>query len=234
MSYAPRLRWYVEGDTEFWGLSDFFKAIGATDIEILNLRGHIVQKNQIAFRESLRSDIRMGIFSFVSLDADVSRNLQALRAAAQQNQICGGFFVSKPDFEFANFDLSELQEIVWNIALQRGADETKKPLFLAATSATDSGRKFEQKVKQASSDIPELWNVAKGEEWGKRLMQYALSHPDRPNGKERTCVKAIRQAFTSRSASYNYTRLHYRVDPETGASVKRDTPMTSQERLKEI
>src|SRR5260370_24029571 len=173
----------------------------------------------------------MGIFSFVCLDADVTKNLQALRTAAQRNQICGGFFVSKPDFEFASFDLSELQEIVWNIALQRGADVTKNSIFLAATSSTNNGRQFFQKVEQAVSDIPELWNIAKGEEWGKQLVQYALSHPNRPNGKERTCVKTIRQAFTSRSASYNYTRLHYRVDPETGESVKRDTPMTSQERL---
>ncbi|HYT42070.1 MAG TPA: hypothetical protein VEP90_06975, partial [Methylomirabilota bacterium] len=234
LSYAPRLRWYVEGDTEFCGLIDFFKAIGATDIEILNLRGHIVQKNKIAFRESLRSDLRMGIFSFVSLDKDVDTNFKTLRAAVQQNQICGSFFISDPDFEFANFDLSELQEIVWDIALERGADTTKKSIFLAATSATDSGRKFEQKVKQASSDIPELWNIAKGEEWGKRLMQYALSHPDRLNGVVRLCIKAIRLAMNSRSASYNYTRIHFRVDPETGESIKSDTPMTSQERLKEI
>jgi hypothetical protein len=234
LSYAPRLRWYVEGDTEFCGLSDFFKAIGATDIEILNLRGHIVQKNKMAFRESLRSDLRMGIFSFVSLDKDVDTNFKTLRAAIQQNQICGSFFISDPDFEFANFDLSELQEIVWDIALERGADTTKKSIFLAATSATDSGRKFEQKVKQASSDIPELWNIAKGEEWGKRLMQYALSHPDRLNGEGRLCVSAINQALRSRTSSYNYTRLHYRVDPHTGQLVERDTPMTSQERLKEI
>lgn len=234
LSYGPRLRWYVEGDTEFWGLNDFFRTIGATDIEILNLRGQVVQRNSIAFRENLRSDIRMGIFSLVSLDADVSRNLRALRAAVQQNQICGSFFISEPDFEFANFDLSELQEIVWNIALERGADETKKPLLLAATSSTDNGRKFEEKVRQVSIDIPELWNVAKGEEWGKRLMEYALLHPNMLNGEVRLCIKAIRLAINARSASYNYTRIHYRVDPETGESIKRDTPMTTQERLSEI
>ena len=234
LSYGPRLRWYVEGETEFSGLDNFFRTVGATDIEILNLRGQVVQKNSIAFRESLRSDIRMGIFSFVSLDADVSRNLQALRAAAQQNQICGGFFVSKPDFEFANFDLSELQEIVWNIALERGADAIKRSIFLAATATSNTGRMFFKKVEQTVSDIPELWNIAKGEEWGKQLMQYALAHPNKPNREERTCVKAIRQAFTARSANYNYTRVHYRVDPETGVNVKRDIPMTSQERLNEI
>ena len=228
------MRWYVEGDTEFYGLNDFFRTIGATDIEILNLRGQVVQKNSISFRESLRSDIRMGIFSLVSLDADVTKNLQALRAAVQKNEICGSFFISKPDYEFANFDLSELQEIVWSIALERGADETKKPLFLAATTGTDCGRKFEQKIKQASSDIPALWNIAKGEEWGKRLTEYALSHPDRLNGETRLCIKAIRLAMNVRSASYNYIRIHNRVDPETGESIKRETPMTSQERLNEI
>ena len=234
LCYGPRLRWYVEGDTEFWGLNDFFKTIGATDVEILNLRGQVVQKNSMAFRESLRSDIRMGIFSLVSLDADVSKNLQVLRAAAQQNQICGSFIVSKPDFEFANFDPSELQEIIWNIALERGADVAKKSFFLSATSGVIKGKTFFQGVEKAASDIPELWNIAKGEEWGKRLVQYALSHPNRLNGEVRLCIKAIRLAFYSRSASYNYTRIHYRVDPETGESIKRDTPMTIQERLSEI
>jgi hypothetical protein len=234
LNYGPSLRWYVEGDTEFSGLSDFFRSIGATDMEILNLKGQVVQKNSIAFRESLRSDIRMGIFSFVSLDADVSRNLQVLRAAAQKNQICGSFFVSSPDFEIANFDLSELQEIVWKIALERGAEETKKSLFLSVTSSLNSGREFEQKIKQASSEIPGLWNISKGEVWGKQLMQYALSHPERPNGETRHIIKSIRLAFNTRTANYNYTRIHFRVDPETGESVKRDTPMTNKERSKEI
>lgn len=234
LSYGSRLRWYVEGETEFWGLSDFFKTIGATDIEILNLRGQIVQKNSMAFRESLRSDIRMSIFSFVSLDADINRNLQALRQAVKSNQICGCYFVSSPDFEFENFDLSELQEIVWNIAIERGADVTRKAFFLTATSGTKKGKTFFQGVERATSDIPELWNVAKGEEWGKRLLQYALSHPDKVNGDARLCIKAIRLAFNTRAASYNYTRLHFRVDPKTGESVKRDTPMTTQERLSEI
>ena len=31
LSYGPRLRWYVEGDTEFSGLNDFFRTIGAIE-----------------------------------------------------------------------------------------------------------------------------------------------------------------------------------------------------------
>lgn len=69
--------------------------------------------------------------------------------------------------------------------------------------------------------------LSKGEEWGKRLVQYALSHPNRLNGEVRHIIKAIRLVFNTRTANYNYTRIHYRVDPETGESVKRDTPMTS-------
>jgi hypothetical protein len=234
LGYGPRLRWYVEGQTEFWGLNDLFRDLGATDIEILNLRGQIVQKNEIAFRESLRSDIRMGIFSFVSLDKDVSRNFRTLRAAVQQDQICGSFFVSDPDFEFGNFDRSELQTIIWNMALEQGADSTKKSILFDATSTADKGETFIQAVKKVGSDIPELWNVSKGEVWGKRLIQYALQHPKKLNGETRLCVKAIQQAIHSRGASYNYTRLHYQVDLQTGQTIRRDTPMTTQERLNEI
>jgi hypothetical protein len=234
LSYGPRLRWYVEGDTEFGGLSDFFKDFGATDIEILNLKGQIVQKNQIAFRESLRSDLRMGIFSFVSLDKDVSQNTRVVRAAAQQDQICGGFFVSNPDFEFENFDLSELQEIVWSIALELGADTTKKNILLEITQAAVKSSILEEGIKKASSNIPELWNIVKGKKWGVRLIQYALEHPYKLNGKERLCVKTIREALASRTTSYNYTRRYYHVDPQTGQNVKREVPMTNEERLKEI
>lgn len=234
LGYGPRLRWYVEGQTEFYGLCDLFRDIGATDIEILNLRGQIVQKNEIAFRESLRSDIRMGIFSFVSLDKDVSQNYRALRAAVQRDQMCGHFFVSDPDFEFANFDRSELEDIIWSIAREKGVDDAKKPLFLAAISTANSGRTFIKEVERTASEIPELWNISKGEEWGKRLMQYALQHPKNLNGETRLCVVAIQQAIRTRGASYNYTRLHFRVDPQTGQTIKRETPMTIQERLNEI
>ena len=144
----------------------------------------------------MRSDIRIGIFSFVSLDKDVETNFNALRAAVQQNQICGSFFISTPDlFEFENFDLSELQEIVWAIALEGGADVTKKSILLNLTSTATKGKQLMQGVTQAGSEIPELWNFSKGEDWGKRLLQYALSHPNKLNGEERLCVGAINQAF---------------------------------------
>ncbi len=233
LCYGPRLRWYVEGQTEFGGLEYFFNMIGATDIEILNLRGHVVQKNGIAFRESLRSDIRMGIFSFVSLDNDVSVNVQAVRAAAQHDQMCGGFFLSAPDFEFANFELHEQQEIVWGIALERGADAAQQSVLLAATATATNGKTFLTEVERTATTIPQLWGVSKGKEWGERLVRYTMQHPDKQN-QVRPIVSTIRQALTSRTANYNYTRVHWRVDPQTGRVIERIPPMTPEDRQKEM
>jgi hypothetical protein len=235
LCYGPRVRWYVEGQTEYGGLEYFFKKIGATDIEILNLQGRIVQKKCIAFRESLRSDLRMGIFSLVSLDKDLDINERAVRAAAQKDEICGGFFISEPDFEFGNFDLHELQEIIWSIALQHGAEATKRSILVAATAKASSGKTFVAAVERlGTSDIPELWDVSKGKEWGQQLIHYAMQHPRKQNQEERGIVRTITLALRSRFFNYNYSRVHQRVNPETGRMIPRTSPMTPEERQREI
>ena len=160
-------------------------------------------------------------------------NVQAVRAAAQQDQMCGEFFLSTPDFEFANFDLHELQEIVWNIALEQGAEAEKRFVLLDATATASNGKTFVTGVERAAATIPQLWGVSKGKEWGERLIRYAMQYPDRRT-QVRPIVSVIRQALRSRTSSYNYTRVHLRADPQTGRLVERIPPMTSKERQIEM
>jgi hypothetical protein len=118
LDFGVQTRWYVEGQTEYAALDSVLGGDRPTGIELVNLRGHVAQKagRGVAFRDSLRSDLKAGIFSMVSIDGDRSDFVQAVRKAAQDDEICGGFFVTTPDFEFGNFTLHELEEILWEIA----------------------------------------------------------------------------------------------------------------------
>ena len=121
LDYGARLRWYVEGSTEYGAIQRIVQPY-SVGIEVINLRGQFVEKGAkgLAFRESLREDLKQSVFSFVTLDGDQEDNIRLVRAAAQNDDFCGRFFVHSPDFEFANFTLTELEEIIWNIAEENG------------------------------------------------------------------------------------------------------------------
>ena len=106
LHYGLRLRFYVEGATEWAALQHFFQTIGANYIEVINLRGEVAQKGGkgVAFRENLRSDVAMHVFSMVLIDGDRDDFVRAVKRAAKDDEICGCFFISQQDFEFANFD----------------------------------------------------------------------------------------------------------------------------------
>jgi hypothetical protein len=114
LNFGFRLHWYVEGKTEWGALRRYTQRFKITEINVVDLHGEVVQRSQrgIAFRESLRDDIRMEVYSIVSIDGDVSENARVLRKAAEDDDICGAFYIFTPDFEFANFELSELEEIL--------------------------------------------------------------------------------------------------------------------------
>ena len=69
---------------------------------------------------------------FISIDGDRSDNVRIVRKAAEEDDICGRFFISEPDFEFQNFTLDELEEILWKVCEDRGApDSIRKNLHIA-------------------------------------------------------------------------------------------------------
>jgi hypothetical protein len=218
LDYGTRLRWYVEGDTEWSALYSIFERYSRAGIEVINLRGQVVQKHVLAFRDNLRADIRAGMFSFVSVDGDMSEYLRAVRKAAEDDEICGMFFVSKPDFEFGNFALSELEEILWEIAIEHRAHQNGRLRLRHAIANAKSGKEL---LFVAVRALPVLNHVTKGEQWGEHLIQYALRHRERPDGTLRPIVDAVEMAFRSAYISYHPTRSRFRVDPETGKLVER-------------
>jgi hypothetical protein len=225
--YSLRLRWYVEGDTEWGALDSFFKERGATDIEITNLRAHVAQKagKGAAFRDSLRSDKHMHIFSFVLIDSDRADFTSAVKKAAEDDEMYGAFFISKQDLEFENFEQFELEDILWTIAVEnpenRAAEENRQKLHHAIKDSKNGT----ELIDRARKALPQLAHLKKDANWGKRLMAYALKHPTQ--GNHRQVMEAVRYAFylarTPELESYESTRQNYRVDKNTGRLVPRST-----------
>ncbi len=222
LHYGLRLRFYVEGATEWAALRHQFQAVGANYIEVINLAGEVAQKRGkgVSFRENLRSDIAMHVFSIVLIDGDRPDFVSAVKKAATDDEICGCFFISAKDFEFANFDLSELEEVLWLIASEdeenKVTEEDRQRLHEAIKNVSNA----EELKKQAGKALPQLAHFTKGEKWGEKLIEYTWDHPDRQDN-ERQVIEAIRVALTTRTASYEITRREYRVDESTGQLVKR-------------
>jgi len=218
-----RLRWYVEGDTEYHALQSAFGSY--IDIDLVNLRGHVVAKagKGVGFRDNLRGDLKSLTFSFVSIDGDRSDYLAALRKAAEEDEICGMFFMAKPDFEFQNFTLDELEEIIWQIAQEQclTVDFERGDLHDALQGATNAKHLFDAARKVSSC----LQQLGKGPEWGKSLMTYALQHPekssDSSNQQTRQVITAINDALRTVHLDYQPSRDRLKVDPTTGMPVRR-------------
>lgn len=226
--YNLRLRWYVEGDTEYGALTSYLNELEATDIEVINLHAHVAQKagKGLTFRDSLRSDMNMHIFSFVTIDGDRNDFVSAVRRAAEQDQIFGAFFITenRKDFEFENFELSELEEVLWAIVTENSEnqlnEEDHEKLHASIEDATNST----ELINKAKKVLPQLALLNKGTSWGARLMAYAKVHPSK-QGKKRQIMDAIEYAFylarTPELESYQTAREYYKVDKETGKLIPR-------------
>jgi hypothetical protein len=220
LDYGVRLRWYVEGDTE---LSALESALGGNElIDIINLRGDVIAKRGkgLSFKENLLNDIRRSIYSWVSLDGDVENNLRMLLKAVEKDEMFGMFFISKPDFEFANFTLEELVEILWDIALERGAESDEKQKFLEETSSAKTGKELLSLAKKA---IPSLLRVDKGKVWGEKLMRLALKNHKMQladeNTKTRPVIEAMHLALRTINCNYHLSRKECKVDVTSGKIV---------------
>jgi hypothetical protein len=219
LDYTVRLRWYVEGDTELNALQS--ELGGDENIEIFNLRGEVIagKGKGLSFRENLLNDMRRFVYSFVYLDADVDHNRRVLLKAVEKREMFGMFFISKPDFEFANFNSDELAEILWEMALEKGAPPEEKENFLRLTSTATNGRQLFDNAKKA---LPEWQRLDKGKAWGERLLNFANENPYlQRDGQKRTrpIIEAIIMARRTVECGYYLSKEGGRVDKETGRIV---------------
>ena len=215
LDYGVRVRWYVEGFTEYGALNKIFESNNA--IELINLKGKVVQRGGkgVAFRENLKLDSTAGIFSFISIDTDNEDYVRVIRDAAENEEVFGLIFFADPDFEFHNFDIVELEEILWNIADENGAQvEARESLHNAIQDCTTG----EYLLREAKRLIPELRQVAKGIDWGEKLIEYAWNNREI----ERPIHNAIQNAIRAASVEYHVNRARYKIDPQSGELKERE------------
>lgn len=221
LDYGVRTRWYVEGETEWYALQSAIGDEESRGIDLVNLRGQVVQRGGrgVAFRDSLRADLRAGVYSVVSLDGDRTDYVNVVRKAAEDDEICGMLFIAKSDFELENFTISELAEILGNIAVESGAEQNEVEKIHDAIKGIGSARDLHMR---AAKVVPVLNQTSKGPEWGRRLMNFAQLHPRRPDGTERPVLEAIKRVQFGGFTSYHVTRKQKRIDPGSGRLIDRE------------
>ena len=213
-----RARLYVEGETE-WGAYES-ELSSTAGIEHVNLRGQTAQKsgNALPFRDSVKSDQKHGIFSVAVVDGDRIDTVKALRKAAADGDFFGRFWISEPDFEFANFTAAELADIAGEYLQEQGLNMSAAAR--AAAAAASSGKQLEAAL--AIDHIPGL----KGSGWGAALMAYAVRHPRLPvehahKGALRPMLETVQLLEQALRSGYMDSVRYMRMDPTTGELLKR-------------
>ena len=222
LDYGIRINIYVEGTTEFEALNSEFST--NSSVSIINLRGQFKEKQGkgVSFRESLRNDIKFKIFSLILLDGDVSENYRAVQKATELDEICGMFFVSKPDFEFQNFKIDELTEVAFQLAVKKGLEGSLLEKLKKETKKAKSAKEF---FKILHNQLSIFRSVSKGAEWGKALVEYArwnLLGKEFGDENDRLINHVIRIIYNGFNVSYEATRQEYKVDPKSGKLIERN------------
>ncbi len=156
------------------------------------------------------------VFSVVMLDGDSADNVRALRKAAQDGDFFGRFFIASPDFELANFTVDELVNSVLTLAFLNGGDTITAEEILPLVRGVKSVKEF-----FAALETINLTGVAKGADWGAKLMEHAIGYPELPQGHEhagkfRPVIEAARIMISAQDAGYVRSLERFVVDPGTG------------------
>ncbi len=208
------VRWYVEGDTEYFAVSAILPKAEKGGIELVNLRGSIEGERSNAplrLADGLKQDCAQRRFSIISFDTDVKENVKVIRQQIDQDNVVGFIAANEPDFEFGNFSLSELVEIAARLDEESGC--SGDVLRNEDWSGITSGREFERRYTELSARKP---RSLKGKEWGIALSRYAEQNPNRSDTDEyRLLLLSIDAALQSRVANYDAQVKHFRFDPTT-------------------
>ena len=214
LDYGVRANIYVEGSTEYGALQTEFWNNGS--VLVIDLKGKFIERQSkgLSFRESLRNDLKAKTFSLIIFDGDKSDNIGVIAETAKVDEICGLFFVCKPDFEFQNFTREELCEVVLTSI---DDDCPGKPSQAELEDATDGASNAKEFFKKVNA-FPELNQFAKGREWGEMLAKYASKHPRGDFGDEsdRLINQLICAGLQCCSFQYDHTRNRCKTGPNTG------------------
>lgn len=205
LATGSSVRWYVEGETEYYAISKLMPNPASEGIELINLKGNIATgKDNIAMKlaDALAQDKAQRRFSMISFDADVDANVKMIRRQVSEDRIIGYIAANAPDFEFANFTLQELIEVACQIDEHYGC--LSRSLLEGDWKGVASGKEFEERYCNLSTRQP---RGLKGAQWGGFLAAYAMVHPLRSDNKEeRPILSQVRMGRAARTAHYDYQK----------------------------
>jgi hypothetical protein len=220
LATGSSVRWYVEGETEFYAISKLVPRPASEGIELINLKGNFdTGKGNIAMKlaDALAQDIAQRRFSMISFDVDVEANVKLIRRQVSEVRVIGFIAANMPDFEFANFTLEELVEVACQIDEHHGFP--RQPLLEGDWKGVSSGKEFEKRYCKISDRRP---RGLKGHEWGSFLAEYAMEHPLRSdNNQERPLLCQVRMGISARTAHYDYQKESLCFDQERFQLMKR-------------
>ena len=158
------VRWYVEGETEYYAIIALLRKPFRLSVEPVNLGGKIKSEKDnaaLTIEDWLKKDKELRRFSIISFDMDVRANEKAIQRQIQQDNVVGLIFPHKPDFEFANFAVDELAEVAARVSEADGDSDNATRIRSEDWTGISSCREFESRLCKISSR-----NLKKGEKWG--------------------------------------------------------------------
>lgn len=216
---SPRVRFYVEGETEEGALEAGLEGILGFGAEVVNLRA---QGWGTWLRQELENDVAAKRLSLFMLDDDQVKDLpesearkrqdaiRALKAHARENLIVGMTFINSPDLELGCFTISELLKATEYWEQDAGFTDLE-PLDPAAFESVRTGREFEERYCQVRL-APSL----KGKSWGAALMRVAFESDYKESNR---LVDAWACAARGVTTDYEVQRTRAPIDPETLRSI---------------
>jgi hypothetical protein len=221
---SPRVRFYVEGETEEGALEAGLEGYLGFGVEVVNLRA---QGWGTWLRQELENDVAAKRLSILMLDDDQVEGLsetevrsrqdsiRALKAHARDGLITGMVFVNSPDLELGCFTIEELSKAITYYEEASGIPDLE-PLDTSQFTGVRGGREFEErycKLRMAPS--------LKGKAWGASLMRVAF---ESRRGESNPLMHAWACAARAVTTDYEVQKTRSPIDPETlkNLDVKRE------------
>lgn len=216
------LRWYLEGETEYYAALYSLSLVAYRGIELINLKGAIGNEKAstpLRLADHLAKDKESRRFSFISFDSDVSANVKAIETQVKNGNVIGYINRNEPDFEFANFTLHELIEVAASLDEKQGFDA--QAIRNGPWDNINSGKTFEDRYRRLSKN--EKSSSLKGEIWGKALAQYAFdSLLISDSKKSRPFFETLNFALHASRVNYEFQKNNFLIDPKTFKNEKKE------------
>jgi hypothetical protein len=217
------VRWYLEGETEYYAVMEVLPESPRFGIELVNLAGSIKAGRgnaALKLEAMLKKDKSVRRFSMISIDGDVADNIKAIQVQVRQGNVVGSIAIHQPDFEFANFTIQELAAVAAVLDKEKGYEADD--IVAADWTGIADGGGFEKRYAEISKRKP---GRLKGEEWGRALAKYMDDHPRRGDtGSIRPLLNEIRAAVHGWVSNYDLHKAHFAIDPITFEQIPRTPP----------